>query len=146
MLFGLIIALVAALVLASLVFGLDTVLNTISTAFVLGLGTTIAFGALALAAIVIIFTVRDALDETRTDRKEGKPWLWRFAGWIGIAGILVDGGIGAWNVYQQHVLFSTAIKEIPFAGVPVLLVLAAYPLKLVEQLLIKRFTQRHPQP
>ena len=131
------IAIVALLVLADFVFGLDFVLNTISTIFVIALSIVVALGAAAVAALIFWLLIRDAVDEIRSDRAEGRAWRWRCIGWIGIAGMLVDGAIGAWNVYQHHVLFSTAVEEIPFAGVPVLLTLASIPLRFAEEILMK---------
>ena len=58
-------------------------------------------------------------------------------GWIGIAGILADGMIGAWNVYQQHILFGAAVEKIPFAGAPILVALASILVRLVEQIAMR---------
>lgn len=126
------------LFLATVVFGLDFVLNAISTSFVIGVGVVLAVGVLASLTALAGLVVRDAIEEIRSDREEGRPWLWRCIGWAGILGILVDGAIGAWNVYQQHIVFGKAVEAIPLAGVPVLLALASYPFKWVEALLMKR--------
>jgi len=131
---------IAALILgalAALVFGIDAVLNVISTVFALGFGLVVALILAVVIATLGWIGIRDAIDEIKMDRKQGLPWLWRCVGWIGIAGILADGIVGAWNAYQEHVLFSIAVKEIPFAGVPVLLVLGSYPVKWAEALLAK---------
>jgi hypothetical protein len=52
--------------------------------------------------------------------------------WIGILGMLLDGVVGAWSAYQEHTLFSTAVTQIPFAGVPVFIALGSYPLKWMK--------------
>ena len=126
------------LFLAAVVFGLDFVLNAISTSFVIGVGFVLAVGVLAGVGALVWLVIRDAVEEIRFDREEGRPWLWRCIGWAGILGIFVDGAIGAWNVYQQHIVFGEAVEANPLAGVPVLLALAAYPLKWLEALVMKR--------
>ena len=55
---------------------------------------------------------------------------------------LADGVMGAWNAYQAHILFSDAVEKIPFAGLPVLLALASYPAKWIEQSYMRRQKQR----
>ena len=130
--------LLLAAVLAVLFFGLDPVLNGISTVFAAFLVLTVAsLVGLSVAALFWI-VIRDAVDEIRTDRHNRVPWRWRCLGYIGIIGILVDGVVGAWNAYQQHILFSTAVEQIPFAGVPVLLALASYPFRWIENFAMGR--------
>jgi len=131
------IVLVAVLALAGFLVGVDVILNIISVSVFFVAGILTAFGIAALIAIVGWLVVRDAISEIRTVRERGRPWRWLCVGWIGIAGILVDGVIGAWNVYQQHILFSAAVKDIPFAGVPVLVTLASFPVRLVEQVAMR---------
>jgi len=137
MLLTLMIVLVAVLVLAGFVFGFDVALNTVSAGIVFGLGIVIALGLVALIAAMGWIVVRDAVTEIQTAREKGRPWRWQCVGWIGIAGILVDGMIGAWNVYQQHILFSTAVEKIPFAGAPILVALASILVRLVEQIAMR---------
>lgn len=124
-------------VLASFVFGIDAVLNMISTIFAVGVVAILVAVMAAFLAAIGWVVVRDAIDEIKSDRQEGRPWLWRCVGLAGIAGIILDGIVGAWNVYQKHILFSTAVEEIPFAGVPVLMALGAYPFKWIEALVLR---------
>jgi len=131
------IVLVAAIV-ADVVLGLDTVLNAISITFAVGTALLAAVILGAVAVVVAWIVIRDAIDEIHDDRAAGRPWRWRWVGWIGIAGILVDGVIGTWNAYQEHILFSTAVERIPFAGVPVVVALASYPFKGIERFLMAR--------
>lgn len=121
---------------ADFVFGLDVVLHVMSVAFVVSFGAALAAIALAAAALLIGIVARDAADEIRSDRASGRPWRWRIAGWTGVTGILVDGAAGAWSAYQQHILFSTAVEQIPFAGIPVLIALGSYPLRWIEEFLM----------
>ncbi|MDE2464138.1 MAG: hypothetical protein KGO02_10540 [Alphaproteobacteria bacterium] len=123
---------------ADIIFGLDSVLNVISTVLVISVAVIIlSTSALALGALAWI-TMRDAIEGLRSDRRERRAWLWRVAAYIGIFGIIVDGVVGTWNVFQQHVLFSTAVEEIPLAGVPVWLLLASYPIKWLEQAALRQ--------
>jgi len=129
--------LLIAAILADVVFGLDAVLDTVSMVFAVGLGMAVA--ALLITASILLgwIVVRDAMDEIAAERRAGLPWRWRYLGWIGITGILIDGLAGAWNAYQEHVLFRTAVEDLPFVGVPVMIALASYPLRGVEALLMK---------
>lgn len=130
--------LLLAAIVAVLVFGLDPVLNGISTVLAAFLVLTVAsLIGLSVAALFWI-VIRDAVDEIRTDRRNRVAWRWRCLGYIGIIGIMVDGVVGAWNAYQQHILFSTAVEQVPFAGVPVLLALASYPFKWIEDFAMSR--------
>lgn len=136
------IVLLIAATLADVVFGLDAVLNAVSTIFAVGLGLLVVGGVGAAVTALGWIVIRDAVDEIKTDRKNGIPWRWRCVGWVGIAGILADGVVGAWNAYQEHILFSTAVEQIPFAGVPVLLVLASLPFRWIEEFLMRRRRRR----
>lgn len=123
---------------ADLAFGLDVVLNALSIAIAVLVGMAM-LGLLILAAGALAWlTIRDALEGLRSDRYDHLAWRWRLVAYAGVLGILVDGAIGAWNVYTQHVLFSIGIREIPFSGVPVWLLLASYPLKWLEQAAMRK--------
>lgn len=139
-------ALLLAAIAADFLLGLDTVLNGISTMVAVGLTLAIlglvGGGAVALCWIV----VRDVIDDLAFDRCHFIAWRWRLFGYAGWLGILADGVVGAWNAYQQHILFSAAVEQIPFAGVPVLLALASYPAKWIEQSLMRRMRQRSGAP
>ena len=87
-------------------------------------------------------SVRDVIDDIAFDRRHGIAWRWRLLGYAGLLGILADGVMGAWNAYQQHILFSAAVEQIPFAGLPVLLALASYPAKWIEQTLMQKQKRR----
>jgi hypothetical protein len=130
-------ALIAAIA-ADFVFGVDAVLNAISTMFVIG--ATLAIIALVIAGVGALgwIIVRDAIGELRFDRHNGITWRWRILGYFGILGILADGLVGIWNAYQQHILFSAAVEQIPFAGLPVLLALASYPVRWIEETWMKK--------
>ena len=135
-------ALLLAAIAADFVFGLDAVLNGLSTMVVVALTLAvlglIGAGAFALCWIV----VRDVIDDIAFDRRHGIAWRWRLLGYAGLLGILADGVMGAWNAYQAHILFSDAVEKIPFAGLPVLLALASYPAKWIEQSYMRRQKQR----
>lgn len=123
---------------ADVMFGLDVVLNALSIVVAATLGVAVlSVVGLGIGALAWI-TIRDAVEGTRSDRRDRLAWRWRLVAYVGIVGILVDGAVGAWNVYQQHVLFSTAVEDIPFAGVPVWLLLASYPIKWLEQAVVRR--------
>ncbi len=124
-------------VLASFVFGIDTVLNTVSTVLAVALAVLLAAVTAAFLAAVGWVVVRDAVDEIVSDRREGRPWLWRCIALAGIAGMILDGLVGAWNVYQRHILFSIAVEEIPFAGIPLLMTIGSYPFKWIEGPLLR---------
>jgi MFS family permease len=130
--------LLLAAIVAAIVFGLDAVLNGISTFVTVALTIAVLglVGSLVLALGWIV--IRDAADEMRFSRGNGLAWRWQLLGYAGILGILADGIVGTWNVYQEHIQFSTAVEKIPFAGVPVLLALASYPFKWVEQFLMRK--------
>lgn len=118
---------------ADFIFGIDTVLNMLSVAIAVVVAMAL-LSLLVLAGIALAWiTVRDALEGLRSDRRDRLAWRWRLVAYAGMLGIVVDGAVGAWNVYAQHVLFSVAVREIPFSGVPVWLLLASYPLKWLEQ-------------
>lgn len=132
------IVLLFAATFAALLFGLDAVLNAISTVFVTAAGLLVAIGIVLIVGALFWIVIRDAVDEIYVDRRNGMPWRWRCLGYLGIVGILADGVVGTWNAYQQHILFSAAVERIPFAGVPVLLALASYPFKWVEEFLMRK--------
>lgn len=129
-------ALVAAIV-ADFVVGIDAVLNAMSTMFVIC--ATLAIIALIIAGVGALgwIIVRDVIGELRFDRHNGVAWRWRLLGYVGILGILADGLVGVWNAYQQHILFSAAVEQIPFAGLPVLLAMAGYPVRWIEEIWMK---------
>lgn len=135
---------IAALLLAAaadVIFGLDAVLNAVS----LGLAATFALAIILVAALTVLafgwIVIRDELQEIQGDRQNGRPWRSRCVGWLGISGMLVDGTVGAWNAYQQHILFSTAVEQIPFVGLPVFLALGSYPARWVEYFILRRHRQ-----
>ena len=124
---------------ADVVLGLDTEILTIASTAITILAV-VAFAAVGLVAVGILGTIflRDAIDEIREDRAQGRPWVWRGLFWIGVLGLLVDGTIGAWNAYREHILFSEGVREIPFAGLPLLILAASVPLRGIEHLLLRR--------
>lgn len=126
----------AALILAvagDLLFGLDAVLNLISTVAAVASMLVVA-AAFAVALVILLWiSVRDLIEEIRADTRSASAWRWKFVALAGGLGILADGAVGAWNAYQKHILFSTAVENIPFSGIPIYLLLASYPLKWLEQ-------------
>jgi hypothetical protein len=135
-----------AAILATLVFGLDAVLNGISIA--LAVVVVLVFVIPVLAGLGFLFWVlaRDAVVDIKSDRQHGRAWRWRCVAYIGFLGIAIDGLVGAWNAYQQHVLYSMAVEQIPFVGVPVFVALASFPLKWIETALIKLRKRNPPIP
>lgn len=118
---------------ADFLVGLETVLNAISIVVVVSIGVAlVSIIVVGLGALAWI-TVRDAVEVTSSDRQDGRAWRWRIPAYLGLVGILIDGLAGTWHVFQQHILFSTAIEKMPLAGVPVWLLLLSYPLKWIEQ-------------
>lgn len=143
----------AALILAiasDMLFGLDALLNLISTVAAVASMLVVAAAFSAALVIVLWITIRDLIEETRTSAGSASAWRWKFVALAGGLGILADGAIGAWNAYQKHILFSTAVENIPFSGIPVYLLLASYPFKWLEQYFesrrIKRPGDRHDDP
>jgi hypothetical protein len=129
------LAVLLAAIAADIAFGLDPLLNAVSTILLVVSALAVA-GVFALAAAVLCWiTVRDLIGDIRTDRQMRTAWRWKLVALAGISGILVDGAIGAWNVYQKHILFSASVEAIPFAGAPVFLLLASYPFRWIEQYL-----------
>jgi len=146
------IALVALIlaVAGDLLFGLDALLNLISTVAAVASMLVVA-AAFALALVILLWiTVRDLIEEIRADTRSANAWRWKFVALAGGLGILADGAVGAWNAYQKHILFSTAVENIPFSGLPVYLLLASYPIKWLEQYFEsrgrKRSGARHDDP
>lgn len=118
---------------ADLLVGLDEVLNAVSVGIVVGLSLVlVGLFAIGVGGLVWI-TVRDALEATSSDRREGRAWRWRIPAYLGILGILIDGVAGTWHAFEQHILFSTAIEKMPLAGLPIWLLLLSYPVKWIEQ-------------
>jgi hypothetical protein len=135
------VALLAAIA-GDIVFGFDAVLNLISTAAIVVSMLVIA-AVFSLAAIILFwFTVRDLVEDIRSDKRSAIAWRWKILALAGGLGILADGVVGAWNAYQKHMLFSTAVQHIPFSGIPVFLLLASYPFKWIEQY----FERRNQKP
>jgi hypothetical protein len=133
----LLVVLIAAIA-TDIVFGLDPLLNAISTALLVG-SMLVGAGVFALAAGTLCWiTVRDLINDMRTDRKDRIAWRWKLLALAGVLGILADGFIGVWNAYQKHVQFSASVEVIPFSGVPVFLLGASFPFKWVEQYLERR--------
>jgi hypothetical protein len=126
------VLLLAGLV-ADFIVGLDAVLNAISLLIVVVIGLTIFSVVMAGLGTVAWITIRDAIEAMSSDRQDGRPWMWRIPAYVGIAGIIIDGAAGAWHVYAQHILFSTAVERLPLSGIPVWLLLASYPLRWIEQ-------------
>jgi hypothetical protein len=136
---------IAALLLAAaadVFFGLDAVLNAVSLVVVIGFAAAIVIVVMIAVLAFGWIVVRDEIHDIRDDRQLGRPWRARCVGWIGIAGMLVDGSVAAWNAYQQHMLFSTAVEQIPLVGVPVFLALGSYPASWLEGLVIKWVPQK----
>lgn len=122
-----------AAIAADIGLGHEFVLNGIATIAVTFLMITVfGLGALLLLLFVWI-TVRDAIDEIQTERQSGLAWRWQIVGYLGFVGILAEGAVGMWYASQNQVLFSDAIENIPYAGVPVLVALASYPAKWLER-------------
>ena len=136
---NLVVSALIAIGVADVVLGLDTEILTIASTIITVLAGVVfvAIALIAVGGLGVIF-VRDAVDEIREDRANNRPWLWRCVLWIGVSGLLVDGTIGAWNAFREHVLFSTGVSEIPFAGVPLMIVAASIPLRWIEQFLLRR--------
>ncbi len=135
---NILLAVLLAAIAADIAFGLDAVLNLISTAAMV---VFILFAALLFAAAAIIvlwISTRNLLEDIRSDSRSAVAWRWKILALVGGAGLLIDGAVGAWNAFQQHILFSVAVEEIPFSGVPVFLLLASYPVKWIEQYLEAR--------
>jgi hypothetical protein len=130
-------ALLVAAIVADLIEGLHAVLNAVSVivAIVAALAVLTMVGAGVVLCCWIV--VRDAVLDLRFDRRNGNPWRWRLVGYAGIIGLLVDGAIGAWMAFHEHILFSAAVAHIRFAGVPVALALASYPLRWLEQTILR---------
>jgi len=134
-----IIAILIVAAIADVAYGLGAVLKALSIISAIGLIALVVVSGTGAIFAVSTILMRDAIEEIATDRRHGRPWRWRCVGWIGIIGMLVDGLAGAWSAYQEDILFSAAVAQIPLAGVPVFLALGSYPLKWIEVLLIKRF-------
>jgi len=131
--YNFVMVLLLAAIVADLVLGLDVVLNGISTIVVVIL-TVVILGLIGSGVVALCWIVsRDMIEVTRFERQNDKPWRWRLLGYAGMLGILADGSVGAWNAYNEHILLSAALERIPFAGVPLLLALASYPFKWIEQ-------------
>lgn len=135
---NIILAVLLAGIAADLIFGLDTVLNVLSVAIAVIVGVALLSLLVLAGGALVWITIRDALEGLYSDRCDHIAWRWRLAAYAGMLGVVVDGAIGAWNVYAQHVLFSIAVREIPFSGVPVWLLLASYPLKWLEQAVMRK--------
>ena len=143
----------AALILAiagDILFGLDALLNLISTVATVASMLIVAAAFTLAAAILLWISVGDLIEEIRADTRSAAAWRWKFLALIGGLGILADGAVGAWNAYQKHILFSTAVEDIPFSGIPVYLLLASYPFKWIEQYFENRRKKpsgaRHDEP
>ncbi len=118
---------------ADFVVGLDAVLNAISLGVVVSIGLALFSVMMAGLGVLVWITVRDAIEAVSSDRHDGRPWLWRIPAYMGVAGIIIDGIAGAWHMYAQHILFSTAVERLPLSGIPVWLLLASYPVRWIEQ-------------
>ena len=130
---NILLAFLLAAIAADIVFGLDALLNLISTLAIVGSVLLLALlFAIAITAILWI-TIRNLVDDIKNDTRSAVAWRWRILALAGGVGLLIDGTVGAWNAYQKHILFSTAVENIPFSGIPVFLLLASYPFKWVEQ-------------
>ncbi len=134
---NILLMIIVAAVVADVAFGLDPVLNAISIMFVVGSVLAIFVACALVVAIFFWITVGDLLEDIGSDRRAKMAWRWKFFALAGILGILVDGAIGAWNAYQEHILFSASVAQIPFSGVPVYLLMASYPTKWAEQYFMK---------
>ena len=123
---------------ADIVYGLDPLLNAISTIFLVG--SILSVAAILLLAFAILFwiSVRDLIEDIRADKQTSIAWRWKFLALAGIFGIFIDGAVGAWNAYQKHIQFSESVEAIPFSGLPVFLLLASYPFKWAEQYFERR--------
>ena len=130
------LALLLVIVVVGAALSLDVVLSGISTAVVVSLLVMAAGVVGFIAAALGWITIRDAMGELRSDG--GVAWRWRLFGFVGVLGILADGFVGVWNAYQKHIMFSVAVERIPFAGLPVLILLATFPFRWIEQYLISK--------
>lgn len=136
--FNVAMALLAVAVAADLVFGIAAVLEAVSILAAI-VALVVAAGAVIVALVVLGWiVVSDAAGEIDRDRRNGRPWRWRYAGWIGIGGMVADGAIGSFNAWQEQIAFSAAVEEIPFAGMPVILALSSYPLRWIEGAIMAR--------
>lgn len=137
--YNLFIVSVLAMTVASLIFGLDVILNGISIVFAAGLTLT-ALIIIGLAVFALgWFTIRDGMGEIQMRRGAKKAWVWQVFAYLAVIGIFIDGTVGAWIALHEHATFAKAVRDIPFAGAPVLLALTIYPIKWIEQLFRQRF-------
>ena len=130
---SILLILLLAAIAADIVYGLDAVLGLISTLATVGSMLLIAI-ILAAAAIAILWiSIRNLIADIADDSRSAVAWRWRILALAGGVGLLIDGTVGAWNAYQEHMLFSTAVQAIPFSGIPIFLLLASYPFRWIEQ-------------
>ncbi len=132
------LVLLVAAVATDLVFGLDAVLNAVSVIVVAGVALAVLVPLVFSLAAIAWLSIRDELEEIRLERANHLAWRWRILAYAGALGILADGLVGAWNVYQQRILFSAAVETIPFSGVPVFLALASFPVRWIESWILRR--------
>lgn len=132
--FGWVVSGLWALVIVSLFAGPDIVLTVVPTLLAYMLGFAVLAIVAGVLAVLLWLAGRDAIDEIKFARERDRPWLWRCVGLLGLVGLVVDGGAGAWSAYRHQILFSAAVEEMPLAGIPLLMTLASYPLKWLEHL------------
>ena len=120
------------------IFGLDAVLNAISVLVVAGVVLAIILPLILSLFAIAWLSIRDEIEEIKLERANNLAWRWRILAYAGVIGILADGLVGAWNVYQHRVLFSAAVEAIPFSGVPVFLALASFPVRWIESWILHR--------
>jgi len=130
---NIVLAILLLALAADIVFGLDPLLNAISTIFLVGSMLLVAAVLFLAFAVLFWISVRDLIEDIRTDKQTNIAWRWKFLALAGLFGIFVDGAVGAWNAYQKHIQFSESVEAIPFSGLPVFLLLASYPFKWAEQ-------------
>jgi hypothetical protein len=132
------LVLLIAAIATDLVFGLDAVLNAVSIFVVASLALAVLAPLTFSLAAIVWLSIRDEIEEIKLERANHLAWRWRILAYAGALGILADGLVGAWNVYQRHILFSTAVEAIPFSGVPVFLALASFPVRWIESWILRR--------
>ncbi len=132
------LVLLIAAIAMDLVFGLDAVLNAVSIILVAGLALAVIVPLVFSLVAIAWLSLRDEIEEIKLERANHLAWRWRILAYAGALGILADGLVGARNVYQGHILFSTAVEAIPFSGVPVFLALASFPVRWIENWILRR--------
>lgn len=140
---NILLALLLAAIAMDAIFGLDAVLNAISIIVVAGVVLAVVVPLILSLFAIAWLSVRDEIEEIKLERANNLAWRWRILAYAGVIGILADGLVGAWNVYQHQILFSSAVEAIPFSGVPVFLALASFPVRWIESWILHRRQKSH---